>query len=123
MFAGRLLTGHSAGSNLVSSPIFVSEISHPDMRGTTSVMMMVCYTSGFFLSMLAGASLPWRTAAWVFGTTPLLSFSLLIFCRVNLDNKPDYVNPNLIHLGISLLAPQKWFGERGSEFLILLQRR
>ena len=83
MFAGRLLTGHSAGSNLVSSPIFVSEISHPDMRGTTSVLTMVCYTSGFFLSMLAGASLPWRTAAWVFVTTPLLSFSLLIFCRVN----------------------------------------
>ena len=85
MFAGRFLTGHSAGSNLVSSPIFVSEISHPDMRGTTSVMTMVCYTSGFFLSMLAGASLPWRTAAWVFVTTPLLSFSLLVFCRVSWD--------------------------------------
>ena len=82
MFVGRLLTGHSAGSNLVSSPIFVSEISHPDMRGTTSVMTMVCYTSGFFLSMLAGASLPWRTAAWVFVTTPLLSFGLLLLCRV-----------------------------------------
>ena len=89
MFAGRLLTGHSAGSNLVSSPIFVSEISHPDMRGTTSVMTMVCYTSGFFLSMLAGASLPWRTAAWVFVTTPLLSFSLLLFCRVSWDEIGD----------------------------------
>ena len=85
LFAGRLLTGHSAGSNLVSCPIFVSEISHPDMRGTTSVMTMVCYTSGFFLSMLAGASLPWRTAAWVFVTTPLLSFGLLLLCRVNGD--------------------------------------
>ena len=89
MFVGRLLTGHSAGSNLVSSPIFVSEISHPDMRGTTSVMTMVCYTSGFFLSMLAGASLPWRTAAWVFVTTPLLSFSLLLFCRVSWDVLSD----------------------------------
>ena len=66
----------------MSCPIFVSEISHPDMRGTTSVMTMVCYTSGFFLSMLAGASLPWRTAAWVFVTTPLLSFGLLLLCRV-----------------------------------------
>ena len=59
MFAGRFLTGHSAGSNLVSSPIFVSEISHPDMRGTTSVMTMVCYTSGFFLSMLAHSVVYW----------------------------------------------------------------
>ena len=84
LFAGRLLTGHSAGSNLVSCPIFVSEISHPDMRGTTSVMTMVCYTSGFFLSMLAGASLPWRTASWVFVTTPLLSFCLLLLCRVRI---------------------------------------
>ena len=82
VFPGRLLTGHSAGSNLVSSPIFVSEISHPDIRGTTSVMTMVCYTSGFFLSMLAGAALPWRTAAWVFVTTPLLSFVLLLLCKV-----------------------------------------
>ena len=103
MFAGRFLTGHSAGSNLVSSPIFVSEISHPDMRGTTSVMTMVCYTSGFFLSMLAGASLPWRTAAWVFVTTPLLSFSLLVFCRVSWDVLSD-VCIYLIYLGISFVA-------------------
>lgn len=123
MFAGRLLTGHSAGSNLVSSPIFVSEISHPDMRGTTSVMTMVCYTSGFFLSMLAGASLPWRTAAWVFVTTPLLSFSLLIFCRVSKGTRTGCVFFNLMFLGISLLAPQKWIGERGFEFFVLLQRR
>ena len=33
LLLGRLLTGHTAGSNLVSSPIFVSEISHPDLRG------------------------------------------------------------------------------------------
>ena len=36
LLLGRLLTGHSAGSNLVSSPIFVSEISHPDLRGMYS---------------------------------------------------------------------------------------
>ena len=43
---GRLLTGHSAGSHLVSSPIFVSEISHPDIRGATSNLTMILYTSG-----------------------------------------------------------------------------
>ena len=123
MFAGRFLTGHSAGSNLVSSPIFVSEISHPDMRGTTSVMTMVCYTSGFFLSMLAGASLPWRTAAWVFVTTPLLSFSLLLFCRVSWNEIGDVSSQTYLYIGVSFVAPQKWIGERSIELLILLQRR
>ena len=83
MYCGRLLTGHSAGSNLVSSPIFVSEISHPDLRGASSVLTMVCYTSGFFVSMLAGAALPWRTAAAVFTITAASSFLLLIFCKVS----------------------------------------
>ena len=79
---GRLLTGHSAGSNLVSSPIFVSEISHPDIRGTSSVLTMVLYTSGFFVSMLAGAALNWRIATGLFIITGVLSFVLLLFCKV-----------------------------------------
>ena len=97
MSLGRLLTGHSGGSHLVSSPIFVSEISHPDMRGATSNLTMILYTSGnitihinnllitligFFLSMLAGAALPWRIAAGVFTITGVLSFTLLLFCKV-----------------------------------------
>ena len=78
---GRLLTGHSSGSNLVSSPIFVSEISHPDLRGASSVLTMVCYTSGFFVSMLGGASLSWRMAALSYNTTSLLSLTMLVFCK------------------------------------------
>jgi len=81
LLLGRLLTGHSAGSHLVSSPIFVSEISHPDMRGATSNLTMILYTSGFFLSMLAGAALPWRIATGVFTITGVLSFLLLLFCK------------------------------------------
>ena len=78
---GRLLTGHSSGSNLVASPIFVSEISHPDLRGASSVLTMVCYTSGFFVSMLCGASLPWRLAASAYITTPVLSLVMILFCQ------------------------------------------
>ena len=78
---GRCLTGHSSGSNLVSSPIFVSEISHPDLRGASSVLTMVCYTSGFFISMLGGASLAWRVAALSYNATALLSLTMLLFCR------------------------------------------
>ena len=82
LLLGRLLTGHSSGSNLVATPIFVSEICEPSVRGAASVLTMVCYTSGFFLSMLAGAALPWRTAAAVFVVTAVASFVLLIFCKV-----------------------------------------
>ena len=39
-FSKRFATGHSAGSNLVSAPIFVSEISHPELRGTTRYNMV-----------------------------------------------------------------------------------
>ena len=79
LLLGRFLTGHCSGSNLVSTPIFVSEISHPDLRGTTSMLTMACYTFGFFASMLSGAILPWRVATGVFMVTPLLSALLLIF--------------------------------------------
>ena len=82
LLLGRLLTGHSSGSNLVATPIFTSEICEPSVRGAASVLTMVCYTSGFFLSMLAGAALPWRTAAAVFVVTAVASFVLLIFCKV-----------------------------------------
>ena len=79
---GRLVTGHAGGSNLVSSPIFVSEISHPDIRGTSSVLTMVLCTSGFFIGMLAGAALNWRLASGLFVITGVLSFILLLFCKV-----------------------------------------
>ena len=42
---------------------------------------MVCYTSGFFVSMLGGASLSWRTAALCYITTSLLSLTMLLFCK------------------------------------------
>ena len=35
LLLGRFITGHSSGSNIISGSIFVSEISHPDLRGTT----------------------------------------------------------------------------------------
>jgi len=81
LIIGRLVTGHAGGSNLVSSPIFVSEISHPDIRGTSSVLTMVLCTSGFFISMLAGAALNWRLASGLFVITGVLSFILLLFCK------------------------------------------
>ena len=83
LLLGRLLTGHSSGSNLVATPIFTSEICEPSVRGAASVLTMVCYTSGFFVSMLAGAALPWRTAAAVFTITAASSFLLLIFCKAS----------------------------------------
>lgn len=81
LLIGRFLTGHSSGSNLVAAPIFVSEISHPDLRGTTSTLVMTCYTLGFFLSMLLGALLPWRTAVLVFTATPLISLVSVVFTK------------------------------------------
>ncbi|XP_023327824.1 solute carrier family 2, facilitated glucose transporter member 8 [Eurytemora carolleeae] len=57
---GRIITGYSTGSNYVSVPVFVGEISHPSIRG---------------------ASLPWRTVVPISMIPPSLSFCLLVFIK------------------------------------------
>ena len=44
----------------------------------------------------------------------------MVFFIEGFPNPDKYVYFNLNNLGISFLAPQKWIGERGSGFLILL---
>ena len=121
LLLGRLLTGHSSGSNLVATPIFTSEICEPSVRGAASVLTMVCYTSGFFLSMLAGAALPWRTAAAVFVVTAVASFVLLIFCKVGsfLSIYLDLINT----VGISDVAADEKIRGRSLRCSLLLPRR
>jgi len=81
LLIGRFLSGHFAGSNLVSVPIFISETSHPRLRGMTSTLLMVMYTSGFTISMFLGAIFPWRRAVLVTVATPALSALLLLFSK------------------------------------------
>jgi len=81
LLLGRWLGSHCAGSNLVSAPIFISETSHPNMRGMTGTMIMVLYTIGFTVNMFLGALVPWRQAVLLTLTTPVLSALILLFMK------------------------------------------
>jgi len=78
---GRFLTGHFAGSNLVCTPIFVGETSHPSIRGMTGSMLIILYCSGFTISMFLGAVFPWRTVTFLATTPAIISFILLTLVK------------------------------------------
>jgi len=81
LLLGRFLTGHFAGSNLVCTPIFVGETSHPSIRGLTGCMLIILYCSGFTLSMFLGAVFPWRTVILLAAVPAAISFVLLYLVK------------------------------------------
>jgi len=87
LLMGRFLSGHGLGSNTVSVPIFVSEISHPDFRGTLGTLTVLFFTSGACIQLLLGALVPWRWAVGLSAVVPLLSIVLLIF----VDESPSWL--------------------------------
>eukprot|EP00095_Tigriopus_kingsejongensis_P002049 maker-scaffold254_size236139-snap-gene-0.10 protein:Tk02049 transcript:maker-scaffold254_size236139-snap-gene-0.10-mRNA-1 annotation:"solute carrier family facilitated glucose transporter member 8" len=72
MLVGRFLTGISAASCLVSIPIYINEISQPQIKGFTASINMICYTSGFGAMAFMGALLPWRYALCVVTIFPIM---------------------------------------------------
>ena len=54
----RWVLGHSAASQQVTVPIYVSEISQPQMRSITGPFMAICYSSGFAGGYIFGMYVP-----------------------------------------------------------------
>ncbi|TRY67596.1 hypothetical protein TCAL_13686, partial [Tigriopus californicus] len=75
MLVGRFLEGVSAASCLVSIPIFVNEISQPEVKGFTSSLNMICYTTGFAFMSILGAMFPWR---WAVGIVLIIPLTALV---------------------------------------------
>lgn len=73
MLFGRFLSGVSAASCLVTIPIFVSEISQPEVKGFTSSLNMICYTTGFATMSVLGAIFSWRLSVGVIAVIPILA--------------------------------------------------
>jgi len=78
---GRLLTGHFVGSNMVATPIFIGEISHPSIRGLTGGLLMIEYCTGFTMSMFFGAIFPWKTVAYIAAIAPTIGFIVMMFMK------------------------------------------
>lgn len=110
LLVGRFLTGHFAGSNLVCTPIFVGETSHPSIRGLTGSMLIILYCSGFTLSMFLGAVFPWRTVICLATIPPILSFILLSIVK----ESPSW----LLRQDREDEAYSALFFYRGSEFVV-----
>eukprot|EP00088_Acartia_fossae_P070061 TRINITY_DN9288_c0_g1_i5.p1 TRINITY_DN9288_c0_g1~~TRINITY_DN9288_c0_g1_i5.p1 ORF type:complete len:483 (-),score=53.19 TRINITY_DN9288_c0_g1_i5:85-1533(-) len=75
---GRFLSGHFGGSNMVTSSIFVGEISHPSIRGFTGTLLIIEYCAGFTLSMLLGAIFPWKTVVYITIIFPTVAFFIML---------------------------------------------
>jgi len=78
---GRFLSGHFAGSNMVTSSIFVAETSHSSIRGFTGTLLIIEYCSGFTLSMLLGALFPWKIVCYIVLIFPTLAFFIMLWLK------------------------------------------
>ena len=76
----RFILGHAGASGIVSVPIYVGEISQPQLRDLTSSFTVVCFACGSSIILIIGAAFPWRIAVGISSLVPLVSILILIFC-------------------------------------------
>ncbi|KAB5567229.1 hypothetical protein PHYPO_G00230380 [Pangasianodon hypophthalmus] len=90
LLLGRLLTGIAGGITASSIPVYVSEISHPRVRGALGSGPQIMAVFGSLALYLLGLILPWRWLA-VAGEVPVL-IMLLLLCFM--PNSPRYLITN-----------------------------
>ncbi|MCJ8734740.1 hypothetical protein PDJAM_G00238920 [Pangasius djambal] len=87
LLLGRLLTGIAAGITASSIPVYVSEISHPGVRGFLGSSPQIMTVIGGLALYALGLILPWQWLA-VAGEVPVL-IMLLLLCFM--PNSPRYL--------------------------------
>ncbi|XP_689092.6 solute carrier family 2, facilitated glucose transporter member 6 [Danio rerio] len=76
---GRFLTGIAGGITAGSIPVYVSEISHPSVRGALGSCPQITAVFGSLALYAFGLILPWRWLA-VAGEVPVVIMMLLLCC-------------------------------------------
>lgn len=76
----RFILGHGGASAIVSIPIYVGELSQPQIRNLTSSLTVISFSSGVSAMLLLGALFPWRIAIGVSAVVPFMTFFLLLCC-------------------------------------------
>ncbi|XP_055816808.1 sugar transporter ERD6-like 5 isoform X3 [Solanum dulcamara] len=76
--AGRLLMGVGAGIHLYVAPIYISEVTPKNIRGSCVAAASFALTLGFSLAYYIGNNMSWRTLALV-GATPCFIQVLGVF--------------------------------------------
>uniref|UniRef100_A0A8D0KQZ8 Solute carrier family 2 member 6 n=1 Tax=Strix occidentalis caurina TaxID=311401 RepID=A0A8D0KQZ8_STROC len=78
LLLGRVLTGYAGGVTSASIPVYISEISHPGVRGMLGACpQMMAVLGSLVLYALAGLVLDWRWLA-VAGEVPVLVMIILL---------------------------------------------
>ncbi|XP_060786893.1 solute carrier family 2, facilitated glucose transporter member 6-like [Neoarius graeffei] len=90
LLLGRLLTGIAAGITASSIPVYVSEISHPGVRGFLGSSSQIMMVIGGLALYALGLVLPWRWLA-IAGEVPVLIMLILLCC---MPNSPHYLMSN-----------------------------
>ncbi|KAI5610388.1 solute carrier family 2, facilitated glucose transporter member 6 [Silurus asotus] len=90
LLLGRLLTGVAGGITASSIPVYVSEISHPGVRGALGSTPQIMAVFGSLALYLLGLILPWRWLA-VAGEVPVL---IMLFLLCFMPNSPRYLITN-----------------------------
>ncbi|XP_062310820.1 solute carrier family 2, facilitated glucose transporter member 6 [Osmerus eperlanus] len=87
---GRFLTGIAGGMTAASIPVYISEISHPSVRGTLGSCPQITAVFGSLALYALGLVLPWRWLA-VVGEVPAL---LMLFLLCFMPSSPRYLVTN-----------------------------
>ncbi|XP_068887671.1 solute carrier family 2, facilitated glucose transporter member 6 isoform X4 [Aphelocoma coerulescens] len=77
LLLGRLLTGYAGGVTSASIPVYISEISHPGVRGMLGACPQIMAVLGSLVLYALGLVLDWRWLA-VAGEVPVLAMVLLL---------------------------------------------
>ncbi|KAK1801058.1 hypothetical protein P4O66_022762 [Electrophorus voltai] len=87
LLLGRFLTGIAGGITASSIPVYVSEISHPGVRGGLGSCPQITAVFGSLALYAFGLKLPWRWLA-VVGEVPVLVMVILLSF---MPNSPRYL--------------------------------
>uniref|UniRef100_A0A8C9FXY2 Solute carrier family 2, facilitated glucose transporter member 8 n=1 Tax=Pavo cristatus TaxID=9049 RepID=A0A8C9FXY2_PAVCR len=77
LLLGRVLTGYAGGVTAASIPVYISEISHPGVRGMLGTCPQIMAVLGSLILYALGLLLDWRWLA-VAGEVPVLTMILLL---------------------------------------------
>ncbi|XP_037735875.1 solute carrier family 2, facilitated glucose transporter member 6 isoform X2 [Chelonia mydas] len=77
LLLGRLLTGYAGGVTAASIPVYISEISHPGVRGALGACPQIMAVLGSLILYALGLKLSWRWLA-VAGEVPVLTMIILL---------------------------------------------
>ena len=109
LLLGRFITGIATGSTCLCLPIYLGEISHPDIRGVTGSLATACYCIGFSISQVLGALTTWRIATGIMIATAVASFVSILFCPESpvwliRNDRDEEARAALIRFGFSNFA-------------------